>query len=221
MSASRSSPTIHVSSGSASSAASAASKYAGLGLPSTVASTPAAYSRPATNTPESSRGPREVCHQLVLVQAIEVGAQLELGERPREVHVAEDTACLLGLVGPSEQHGLGALPDELDAVEVLDQRRDHSASTRLPASALAAADGGRLQLGVVELEPGAAQLLGERRPGPRRVVRHEPQPVPLRGVARRPLRSRPGSAPPTRGGPRRCRPGWRPWPPSLFASPAP
>src|SRR5579872_273174 len=63
---SRSSPTIHVRAGSASSAARAASKYAVLGLPSTVASTPAAYSSPATNAPASSRGPLAVCHHLFL-----------------------------------------------------------------------------------------------------------------------------------------------------------
>ena len=63
MSPSRSSPTIQVSSGSASSASIAAAKYCGLGLPSTVASIPAAYSSPATNAPASSRGPSAVCHQ--------------------------------------------------------------------------------------------------------------------------------------------------------------
>ena len=35
---------------------------AGLGFPSTVASIPAAYSRPATIAPASSRGPAAVCH---------------------------------------------------------------------------------------------------------------------------------------------------------------
>src|SRR5262249_54597643 len=60
---SRSSPTIHVMSGSASSASIAAPKYAGLGFPSTVASIPAAYSRPATIAPASRRGPSAVCHQ--------------------------------------------------------------------------------------------------------------------------------------------------------------
>ena len=49
-----------------SSASSAASKYTGLGLPMTTASTPAAYSSPATKAPESSRGPRDVCHQRFL-----------------------------------------------------------------------------------------------------------------------------------------------------------
>src|SRR5690349_2907327 len=63
MSISRSSPTIQVSCGSASSASKAAAKYCGLGLPSTVASTCAAYSRPATKAPESRSGPRFVCHQ--------------------------------------------------------------------------------------------------------------------------------------------------------------
>src|SRR5439155_21765771 len=63
MSVSTSSPTIQVMCGSASSASHAAAKYAELGLPSTVASTCAAYSRPTTKAPESSIGPCFVCHQ--------------------------------------------------------------------------------------------------------------------------------------------------------------
>ena len=39
---------------------------------------------------------------LVLVQAVEVGTELELGERAREVHVREDAARLLGLVGAAD-----------------------------------------------------------------------------------------------------------------------
>ena len=66
MSASGSSVTSHVRSGSAPSASRAAAKYAGLGLPSTIASTPVAYSSPATNAPASSMGPRLVCHQRFL-----------------------------------------------------------------------------------------------------------------------------------------------------------
>src|SRR4051795_8241670 len=62
MSASTSSPTIHVRSGSASSAASAASKYSALGFPSTVAARPVAYSSPATKAPASRSAPRAVCH---------------------------------------------------------------------------------------------------------------------------------------------------------------
>src|SRR5215831_9575309 len=66
MSESMSSPTIHVMSASASSAFSAASKYAVDGLPRTVASTWVAYSRPATNAPASSAGPCFVCHHRFL-----------------------------------------------------------------------------------------------------------------------------------------------------------
>ena len=66
MSDSMSSVTSHVSSGSASRTSSAAAKYDGLGFPSTVASTPVAYSSPATKAPESSIGPRLVCHHLFL-----------------------------------------------------------------------------------------------------------------------------------------------------------
>jgi hypothetical protein len=60
---SRSSPTIHVMCGSASSASHAAAKYEELGLPRTTASTPAAYSSPATYAPASNCGPCFVCHQ--------------------------------------------------------------------------------------------------------------------------------------------------------------
>src|SRR4051794_30561103 len=66
MSDSMSSPTIQVIPASASSSLSAASKYAVDGLPSTVASTCVAYSRPATNAPASSAGPCFVCHQRFL-----------------------------------------------------------------------------------------------------------------------------------------------------------
>src|SRR5262249_36668578 len=66
MSASMSSPTIHVMLASASSASSAASKYAVDGLPSTIASVSAAYSSPATNAPASSSGPFFVCHHRFL-----------------------------------------------------------------------------------------------------------------------------------------------------------
>ena len=161
MSASRSSPTIHVSSGSASSASSAAPKKAGLGLPSTVASIPAAYSRPATKAPESSSGPRDVCHHAVLVQAVELGAGLELGERAGEVHVAEDAVRLVGLVGASEQDRVRLLADELDAFELRPDRGHRQREHALPGERARRGARRRLELLVVELDAERAQVVGQ------------------------------------------------------------
>ena len=135
-------------------------------MPSTVASTPAAYSSPATNAPESSIGPRDVCHHVVLVQAVELGAELELAERPREVHVAEDAPGLLGLVRAAEQDRLRAVADELDPVEIVDQRGHHQREHAPPGERVRGGRRGRLELGVVELDPaaGGARRRGSRAP---------------------------------------------------------
>src|SRR5439155_15634508 len=50
-----------------------------------------------------------------LVEAEEIGPRLQLRERTCEVHVAEDAARLLGLVGAAEQHSVRTLPHELDS----------------------------------------------------------------------------------------------------------
>ena len=114
MSASMSSPTITASVGAAPSSASAASKYARVGLPTTSASTPAAYSRPATNAPPSRRGPARGLPPAVAVQTDETRPGVELGKRTVQVLVAEDAPGLLGLVRPAEEHDLGVAFDELD-----------------------------------------------------------------------------------------------------------
>ena len=208
MSASTSSPTIHVSSGSASTASSAARKYVGLGLPSTVASTPAAYSSPATNAPESSSGPRRLPPR-VLVQAVELRARVELGERSREVHVREDGVRLGRLVRAADQHDLGVLADELHALEVLDDRRASSARARAGERVRGGARR-RLELVVVELDAHRAELRGERGARLRGVVRDEAEPVPA-SRSRLTALGRPGSARRRRGARRRRPAESRPW----------
>ena len=93
-----------------------------------------------------------------------------------------------------------------------DRQREHPLARERPRGG----DGGRLQLVVVELDAEPAQLLRERRARVGRVVRHEPQPVPL--PAQPPLRPPRGSARPRRGGPRRRQAEWLPWTPSLFGA---
>ena len=138
MSASTSSPTIHVSSGSASSAV-----ERGLEVRRRSACRarsprrPAAYSSAGDERARVEQRPARRLPPAVLVQAVELGAGLELGERAREVHVAEDLVRLGRLVAAAEQHGVGALADELDPVEVLDDRRHRQREHALAARARA------------------------------------------------------------------------------------
>ena len=159
MSASTSSPTIQVSFGSESSTSRAASKYAGLGFPSTVAS---CLGRVLESRDEGAGVQHRAARRLppaVLVQAVELGAALELGEGAREVHVAEDLVVqFAALLRAAEQDRVGALADELDPLEVLDdvghrQREDAFARKRW-----AAASGVVCSSVVVELDPEAADL---------------------------------------------------------------
>ena len=131
-SASTSSPTIQVISGSASSASSAAEKYDGLGLPSSVACTPGGVLEPGDERAGVEQRPARRLPPAVAVQAVELGACVELRERAGKVHVAEDAVRLGRLVRAAEEHRLGLLADELHALEVLEDRghrhREHAAS---------------------------------------------------------------------------------------------
>ena len=69
----------------------------------------------------------------VLVQAEEVGAGLDLGERAREVHVAEDLVRLGRLVAAADEHRVGALADELDPGEIGHDRGHHERVDAPPA----------------------------------------------------------------------------------------
>ena len=113
-SASTSSPTMTASPGAPPSAASAASKYAGLGLPTTSASTPAAYSSPATKAPESSIGPLEVCHQrLRCRQTSRAPASSSANARLR-FRTRRRPPRLVPLVRAAEQDDVRVAVDELD-----------------------------------------------------------------------------------------------------------
>ena len=111
------------------------------------------------------------------MQAVELGALLELGECAREVVVAEHLIRLEALVGAAEQHGVRALADELDALEVLDDRRHRQGEDALAGQRVRGGDRGRLQLLVLQLDPERADLGGERLPRVRGVVGDEAEPV--------------------------------------------
>ena len=68
--------------------------------------------------------------------------------------------------------------DELEAVEVGDDRRHHEREHALSRELARRGARCRLELVVVEREAHLAQLLGEARARPRRVVRDESQRVP-------------------------------------------
>ena len=96
------------------------------------------------------------------MQAVELGAGLELEKRAVEVEVGEDAAGLLALVGAADEHGVGVHADQLEAVEVVEdarhRQREHALALQHPRGDSA----GRLQLVVVDREAHRAQLLAER-----------------------------------------------------------
>jgi hypothetical protein len=100
-------------------------------------------------------------------------------ERAREVHVAEDEVRLRRLVGAAEQDGVGALADELHSLEIADDRVHRQREHTLAVEDTRGRGGRRLQLVVVELEAGRAQVAGELGARARGRVRHETEPVPV------------------------------------------
>ena len=98
------------------------------------------------------------------MQAEELGAGLELGEGTREVHVAEDLVRLGRLVGAAEEDGVGVVADHLDPVEVLDDRGHGERQHALAREGVRGGARGRLQLVVLELDPGRAQVARQLRP---------------------------------------------------------
>ena len=113
------------------------------------------------------------------MQAVQLGAHLQLGEGTAEVHPREHLVGLGGLVATAEQHRLGVVADELDPLEV-GHDRPHHEREHPPAGELARRRPRcRLELVVLELEPERAQVLGEQRPRPGGVVGHETEGVTL------------------------------------------
>src|SRR5207344_2208245 len=95
---------------------------------------------------------------LVLVQAIQLGAGLELVEGPVEVQVREDPPRFLTFVGASDQNGVDVHADELQPVEVVEysghRQREHTLSGESGGGDAA----GRLQLVRVELDSHRTKL---------------------------------------------------------------
>src|ERR1051326_4530826 len=99
----------------------------------TVASTSAAYSSPATNAPASRSGPRPVSPPRVRGGAVGGAPELELRERPGQIHVGEDEVRLGRLVGAADEDGIGAVADELDPLQVGDEPLHDEREHALPA----------------------------------------------------------------------------------------
>ena len=114
----------------------------------------------------------------VAVEAIELGAHLELRERAREVHVREDEVRLGRVVRAADQDRVDVVADELDALEIADERvhdeREHApAAERLDCRVRR-----RLDLPHLELDPHRLQARGEVGLRACRRVRDEAKPVP-------------------------------------------
>src|SRR5439155_15822293 len=95
--------------------------------------------------------------------------------RSRHVHVREDGVRLEGLVAPPDEYGLRVVSDQLERVEVGDDRRHDKREDALPLELASRRAWRRLQLRVLQLEAHLAELLGEPRAGAGRVVGDEPQ----------------------------------------------
>ena len=122
----------------------------------------------------------------VAVQAVEVGAHLELRERAREVHVGEDEVRLGRVVRAADQDCLDVVADELDSLEVADERVHDEGEDAAAAQRLDGRVRGRLHLRHLQLDPHRLQARGEVRLRARRRVRDEAEPV--AGVAQAPHR---------------------------------
>ena len=106
----------------------------------------------------------------VLVQAVQLGARLELVEGAVQVEVGEDAPGLLALVGPAEQDGVDVHADELQALEVVEDAGHRQREHALALEDARRDDAGRLELLVLDLDPHLAQLLGRSARAERVVV---------------------------------------------------
>ena len=140
-----------VSPASAPSSASAASKYARLGFPTSSASTPAAYSSPVTKAPASRSGPADVCHQRFLCrQTRRAPSRSAAKARFRFVHAKTRPVSSLSSAPPrrtasGRSSTSSTWPSRSGRIELM-----VSARTRDPASAFAAASG------VVSISPSSS-----------------------------------------------------------------
>src|SRR5207342_1146298 len=99
----------------------------------------------------------------------------DLVEGASEVHVAEDLVRLERLVAPADEDRVRVVADELEPLEVGDDGRHDEREHALAGELSSSRARRRLELVVLEREPHLAQLLGQTRARPRRVVRYEPE----------------------------------------------
>ena len=112
------------------------------------------------------------------MQAVELGTALKLGERAREVHVAEDPVRLGSLVRAAQKNGVRALADQLDALQVVPDRRHRQRQDAPAREDACRRHRSRLQLAVLELDPEPSDRRRERQARLGCVVRQQAEPVP-------------------------------------------
>jgi len=111
------------------------------------------------------------------VQAEELGSGLELGEGAGQIHVRKNSTGFLGLVCAAEKHGVRALADQLDSIEVLDDRRHRQGQDAAAGERPGGRPRRRLQLLFADVETFRAQQLGQARARTGGVVGQEAQPM--------------------------------------------
>ena len=99
-------------------------------------------------------------------------AGLELGPGAGKIHVREDEVRLRRLVRTTEEHSVRALADELELVEVGDQRVHRQCQDALAAQRACCGACACLHLVVVQLESLRTELGRELRAGAGRGIRH-------------------------------------------------
>ena len=131
-------------------------------------------------------GQRALVAEVVEVLADGLGGHLEApgeivhhdpAERAGDVHVAEDLVRHGYLVGAPEQDGVRVLPDELDSVEVVADRRHGQCEHPTSAERVRRRARRGLELLVVQLEADLPQPRGKLARGADGVVRDEPEPM--------------------------------------------
>jgi hypothetical protein len=109
------------------------------------------------------------------VQAVEGRARLDLGERAREVHVAEHLVRLERLVAAADEDGVSVVTDELEVLEVGNDGLHDEREYTLPLELACGCTRRRLQLLILDREAHLTELLGQLGARTGRVVRDEAQ----------------------------------------------
>src|SRR5262245_2857182 len=113
----------------------------------------------------------------VSMQAVELRARFELGERTGEIHVAEHLVRLVRLVGSADEDGVSVLADELDSLEVVDDPRHRQRKDPAACEGPRRGNRSRLKLVLLEIDSQPLELEGEILASAGRVIGDKAQAV--------------------------------------------